>query len=116
MKILTNANYEEIINKLNDQLGEIIELQSKYGLLKANYDANINVIKELNGRIGGLTKEINRTKEQNDVLITSAKIKDKSNAELTKALANYGEVIKERDCLKLELERAKKSIRRKYVR
>ena len=73
MKILTNANYEEIINKLNDQLGEIIELQSKYGLLKANYDANINVIKELNGRIGGLTKEINRTKEQNDVLITSAK-------------------------------------------
>ena len=46
MKILTNANYEEIINKLNDQLGEIIELQSKYGLLKANYDANINVIKE----------------------------------------------------------------------
>lgn len=110
MKILTNANYEEIINKLNDQLGEIIELQSKYGLLKANYDANINVIKELNGRIGGLTKEINRTKEQNDVLIMSAKIKDKSNAELTKALANYGEVIKERDCLKLELERAKKAL------
>ncbi len=110
MKILTNANYEEIINKLNDQLGEIVELQSKYGLLKANYNANLNVIKELNGRIGGLTKEINRTKEQNDVLITSAKIKDKSNAELTKALANYGEVIKERDCLKLELERAKKAL------
>lgn len=64
MKILTNANYEEIINKLNDQLGEIIELQSKYGLLKANYDANINVIKELNGRIGGLIKENNKLKEQ----------------------------------------------------
>lgn len=86
MKILTNANYEEIINKLNDQLGEIVELQSKYGLLKANYNANINVIKELNGRIGGLTKEINRTKEQNDKLKKQLENKYKKVGTLTSEL------------------------------
>lgn len=64
MKILTNAKYNEFISRIQTLCGEIVGLQSKYGLLKANYDANENVINELNGRIGGLIKENNKLKEQ----------------------------------------------------
>lgn len=64
MKILTNAKYNEFISRIQTLCGEIVGLQSKYGLLKANYDANENVINELNGRIGGLIKENNKLKKQ----------------------------------------------------
>ena len=64
MKILTNAKYNEFISRIQTLCGEIVGLQSKYGLLKANFDANENVIKEQNGRIGGLIKENNKLKEQ----------------------------------------------------
>lgn len=64
MKILTNAKYNKFISRIQTLCGEIVGLQSKYGLLKANYDANENVINELNGRIGGLIKENNKLKEQ----------------------------------------------------
>jgi chromosome segregation ATPase len=64
MKILTNAKYNEFTSKIQILYGELVGLQSKYGLLKANYDANENVIKEQNGRIGGLIKENNKLKEQ----------------------------------------------------
>lgn len=67
MKILTNAKYNEFISRIQTLCGEIVGLQSKYGLLKANYDANENVIKEQNGRIGGLIKENNKLKEQLEV-------------------------------------------------
>lgn len=64
MKILTNVKYNEFISRIQTLCGEIVGLQSKYGLLKANYDANENVIKEQNGRIGGLIKENNKLKKQ----------------------------------------------------
>jgi hypothetical protein len=64
MKILTNAKYNEFISRIQTLCGEVVGLQSKYGLLKANFDANENVIKEQNGRIGGLIKENNKLKEQ----------------------------------------------------
>lgn len=64
MKILTNAKYNEFTSKIQILYGELVGLQSKYGLLKANYDANNNVINELNGRIGGLTKENNKLQER----------------------------------------------------
>lgn len=64
MKILTNVKYNEFISRIQTLCGEIVGLQSKYGLLKANFDANENVIKEQNGRIGGLIKENNKLKEQ----------------------------------------------------
>lgn len=64
MKILTNAKYNEFISRIQTLCGEVVGLQSKYGLLKANYDANNNVINELNGRIGGLTKENNKLQER----------------------------------------------------
>ncbi len=64
MKILTNTKYNEFISRIQTLCGEIVGLQSKYGLLKANFDANENVIKEQNGRIGGLIKENNKLKEQ----------------------------------------------------
>lgn len=64
MKILTNAKYNEFISRIQTLCGEIVGLQSKYGLLKANYDANNNIINELNGRIGGLIKENNKLKKQ----------------------------------------------------
>lgn len=64
MKILTNAKYNEFISGIQTLCGEVVGLQSKYGLLKANFDANENVIKEQNGRIGGLIKENNKLKEQ----------------------------------------------------
>lgn len=67
MKILTNARYKELSDKIELLYGELVGLQSKYGLLKANYDANENVIKEQNGRIGGLIKENNKLKEQLEV-------------------------------------------------
>lgn len=67
MKILTNAKYNEFISRIQTLCGEIVGLQSKYGLLKANYDANENVINELNGRIGGLIKENNKLKKQLEV-------------------------------------------------
>lgn len=110
MKILTNNQYNNFMGKTNELVGEIVELQSKYGLLKANYNANINVIKELNGRIGGLTKENNRLKEQNEILVTSAKIKDKSNGELAKALSDYSEIIKERDSLNVKVKELEKKL------
>ena len=110
MKILTNNQYNNFMGKINELVGEIVELQSKYGLLKANYNANINVIKELNGRIGGLTKENNRLKEQNEILVTSAKIKDKSNGELAKALSDYSEIIKERDSLNVKVKELEKKL------
>lgn len=64
MKILTNAKYNEFISRIQTLCGEIVGLQSKYGLLKANYDANNNIINELNGRIGGLIKENSKLKKQ----------------------------------------------------
>ena len=64
MKILTNAKYNEFTSKIQILYGELVGLQSKYGLLKANYDANENVINEQNGRIGGLIKENNKLKKQ----------------------------------------------------
>lgn len=67
MKILTNAKYNEFISRIQTFYGEIVVLQSKYGLLKANFDANENVIKEQNGRIGGLIKENNKLKKQLEV-------------------------------------------------
>lgn len=109
MKILTNNQYDNFMGKINKLVGEVVELENKLGLLKANYDANLNVIKELNGRIGGLTKENNRLKEQNEILVTSAKIKDKSNGELAKALSDYSEIIKERDSLNIKVKKLKRS-------
>lgn len=110
MKILTNNQYDNFMGKINELVGEVVELENKLGLLKANYDANLNVIKELNGRIGGLTKENNRLKEQNEILVTSAKIKDKSNGELAKALSDYSEIIKERDSLNIKVKELKKKL------
>lgn len=110
MKILTNNQYDNFMGKINKLVGEVVELENKLGLLKANYDANLNVIKELNGRIGGLTKENNRLKEQNEILVTSAKIKDKSNGELAKALSDYSEIIKERDSLNIKVKELEKKL------
>lgn len=110
MKILTNNQYDNFMGKINELVGEVVELENKLGLLKANYDANLNVIKELNGRIGGLTKENNRLKEQNEILVTSAKIKDKSNGELAKALSDYSEIIKERDSLNIKVKELEKKL------
>lgn len=110
MKILTNNQYDNFRGKINELVGEVVELENKLGLLKANYDANLNVIKELNGRIGGLTKENNRLKEQNEILVTSAKIKDKSNGELAKALSDYSEIIKERDSLNIKVKELEKKL------
>lgn len=110
MKILTNNQYDNFMGKINELVGEVVELENKLGLLEANYDANLNVIKELNGRIGGLTKENNRLKEQNEILVTSAKIKDKSNGELAKALSDYSEIIKERDSLNIKVKELEKKL------
>lgn len=110
MKILTNNQYDNFMGKINKLVGEVVELENKLGLLKANYNANLNVIKELNGRIGGLTKENNRLKEQNEILVTSAKIKDKSNGELAKALSDYSEIIKERDSLNIKVKELEKKL------
>ena len=110
MKILTNNQYDNFMGKINELVGEVVELENKLGLLKANYDANLNVIKELNGRIGGLTKENNRLKEQNEILVTSAKIKDKSNGELAKALSDYSEIIKEKDSLNIKVKELEKKL------
>lgn len=110
MKILTNNQYDNFMGKINELVGEVVELENKLGLLKANYNANLNVIKELNGRIGGLTKENNRLKEQNEILVTSAKIKDKSNGELAKALSDYSEIIKERDSLNIKVKELEKKL------
>ena len=110
MKILTNNQYDNFMGKINELVGEVVELENKLGLLKANYNANLNVIKELNGRIGGLTKENNRLKEQNEILVTSAKIKDKSNGELAKALSDYSEIIKKRDSLNIKVKELEKKL------
>lgn len=67
MKILTNTRYKELSDKIELLYGELVGLQSKYGLLKANYDANENVINELNGRIGGLTKENNKLQKRLEI-------------------------------------------------
>lgn len=110
MKILTNNQYDNFMGKINELVGEVVELENKLGLLKANYNANRQFKKELNGRIGGLTKENNRLKEQNEILVTSAKIKDKSNGELAKALSDYSEIIKERDSLNIKVKELEKKL------
>ena len=86
MKILTNAKYNEFISRIQTLCGEIVDLQSKYGLLKANYDANNNVINELNGRIGGLTKENNKLQER-----------------LEKGKEQYNDLVEEKENLHEEL-------------
>lgn len=86
MKILTNAKYNEFISRIQTFCGEIVSLQSKYGLLKANYDANNNVINELNGRIGGLTKENNKLQER-----------------LEKGKEQYNDLVEEKENLHEEL-------------
>lgn len=40
MKILTNNQYDNFMGKINELVGEVVELENKLGLLKANYNAN----------------------------------------------------------------------------